>query len=357
MSDGNPYLRPAGLLWGRDADEAVTAGLAGRLAGGRAAFSHIELGLRHEALVSRSWHAYVDLANSADSAISDRLALIESPRADVCGLDMAGQVIMGIVNVTPDSFSDGGQALATDVAIEQGRKLAAAGADILDVGGESTRPGADRVPVAVELERVLPVIEALAGDGSVVSVDTRKSQVMHAACEAGARIINDVSALTHDSDSRTVVAELGVPVVLMHAQGDPKTMQKNPSYDDVALDVFDALEGWLEAHVAAGVSKDRMLVDPGIGFGKTFVHNLELLKRATLFHGLGVPLVFGASRKAFIGALTGEPQAGLRVNGSVGAAIAALGQGVQIVRVHDVHETVQAKIVWQAAHDPDAAPL
>lgn len=357
MSDGNPYLRPAGLLWGRDADQAVAAGHAGRLAGGWIAYTQIEMSLRHEALVSRSWHTYRDLTGSNDAEISDRLALIEQPRQAICGLDMASPVIMGIVNVTPDSFSDGGQAFDAGVAIEQGCRLAAAGASILDVGGESTRPGSDPVPMEDELERVLPVISALAGDGHLVSIDTRKPEVMRAACEAGARIINDVSALTFEGLSRQTALELDVPVVLMHAQGDPKTMQKSPSYDDVAMDVFDALESWLDGCVADGLSRDQLLVDPGIGFGKTFAHNLEVLNRATLFHGLGVPLLFGASRKAFIGALTGEKQAGLRANGSVGAALGVLCQGVQIVRVHDVHETVQAKTVWQSVLQPDGAPL
>lgn len=357
MSDGNPYLRPAGLLWGRDADEATEAGHAGRLAGGWIAFTQIEMSLRHEALVSRSWHAYGDLARSSDSEILRRLELIERPRPAVAGLDMASPVIMGIVNVTPDSFSDGGQAFDAGVAIEHGRQLQAAGAGILDIGGESTRPGSDPVSVDAELDRVLPVITALAGKGHTVSIDTRKPEVMQAACKAGASIINDVSALTFDPCSRQTAAGLDAPVILMHAQGDPKTMQKNPSYDDVALDVFDALEGWLDQSEADGLKRTQLLADPGIGFGKTFGHNLEILNRATLFHGLGVPLVFGASRKAFIGALTGQKVAGLRVNGSVGAAIGLLSQGVQIVRVHDVRETIEAKAVWQSALDPATAPL
>jgi dihydropteroate synthase len=357
MSDGIPYLRPAGFLWGRDADEAVASGSAGRLAGGWMAFTQVEVSFRHEALVSRGWHDYRSLASSTDSEMQRRLELIEQPRPDICGLDMCRPAIMGIVNVTPDSFSDGGQAYNAGDAIDQGRALAAAGADILDVGGESTRPGSDAISIEEELDRILPVIKALAGDGLLVSVDTRKPEVMTAACAAGARIINDVAALTFAADSMQVAAALDVPVMLMHAQGDPKTMQKNPQYDDVALDVFDALQGWIEASVAGGVRREHLVADPGIGFGKTFGHNLEILNRASLFHGLGVPLLFGASRKAFIGALTGEKQAGLRANGSVGAAISALGQGVQIVRVHDVLQTAQALAVWRSALEPAKAPL
>ena len=357
MSDGIPYLRPAGLLWGRDADETVAAGQAGRLAGGRTAYTEVELSLRHEALVSRSWHRFSDLSQSVDKAIAERLDLISAPRASICGLDMSEPVIMGIVNVTPDSFSDGGQAYRTEDAIAQGRRLAEAGAGILDVGGESTRPGSDPVTVEEELDRVLPVIEALSTDGLTVSIDTRKPEVMRAAHSAGAQIINDVSALTFDEASRSTARELEVPVMLMHAQGDPKTMQQNPTYDDVVLDVFDSLESWLVECESAGIARQRLLVDPGIGFGKTFRHNLELVQRLTLLHGLGVPIVFGASRKAFIGALTGERQAGKRVNGSIGVALAAFAAGAQIVRVHDVAETMQALAVWRSGLDPDRAAL
>ena len=252
MSDGQPYLRPAGLLWGRDAVETVEAGHAGWLAGGPVAFTHIEMALRHEALVSRSWHSLSDLAGSDDSEIIKRLELITSPRPSVAGLNNNAPAIMGIVNVTPDSFSDGGQAYDSSDAIAQGRALAAAGAQIVDVGGESTRPGADAVGLEEELARVMPVVKALCGDGLIVSIDTRKAEVMRQACAAGAKVINDVSALTHDKSSPETVRDLGVPAILMHAQGDPKTMQANPVYDDVALDVFDVLDGWLDDREAVG---------------------------------------------------------------------------------------------------------
>ncbi len=355
MSDGNPYLRPAGLLWGRDADQAVLSGHAGRLAGGQVAYTQIELSFRHEALVSSTWHSFRDLAASREDAIAERLKQIEIPRDTVAGISMTAPVLMGVVNVTPDSFSDGGQAFDTGDGIAQGRRLAAAGAQILDVGGESTRPGSDPVPADEELERIRPVVKALAEDGHVVSVDTRKPEVMQAAGRFGAKLINDVSALTFDDCSISVARELDLPVILMHAQGDPKTMQQNPVYDDVALDVFDALQGWIETCEREGLDRGKLLADPGIGFGKTFRHNLEILNRATLFHGLGVPLVFGASRKAFIGALTGEKQAGRRVSGSIGAGLVALSQGVQVIRVHDVAETAQASTVYHNALDPNTA--
>ena len=278
------------------------------------------------------------------------LSRIEMARGDFAGLSMASPVIMGIINVTPDSFSDGGQASEHETAIAQGRRLWAQGARILDVGGESTRPGSDLVPGAEELARVLPVISALAGEGFRLSVDTRKPEVMQAAAKAGAAILNDVSALGFSPESPRVAAGLQLPLVLMHAQGDPKTMQVNPVYEDVALDVYDALEGFIARAVGAGVPRSHLAIDPGIGFGKSFKHNLEVLNQLSLYHGLGVPLLLGASRKAFIGAITGESQAGLRMAGSVGVAIAAAAQGAQIIRVHDVRESVQALATWMAVN-------
>jgi dihydropteroate synthase len=203
----------------------------------------------------------------------------------------------------------------------------------------------------------LPVITALAASGHRVSVDTRKAAVMAKAASAGARIINDVSALGHDPESLATAARLGLPVILMHAQGDPKTMQVRPEYDDVALDVFDALKARIDACVAAGIEPSRIAVDPGIGFGKTFRHNLDLLHQLALFHGLGVPLMVGLSRKAFIGSLTMERDAGRRVHGSTGGAVQAALSGAQILRVHDVAATRQALAVALAAADPERAPV
>ncbi|HTN97732.1 MAG TPA: dihydropteroate synthase, partial [Nordella sp.] len=234
-----------------------------------------------------------------------------------------------------------------------GMRLAGEGADILDIGGESTRPGSDAVPAETENQRVLPVIAALTREGHCVSVDTRKAQVMRAAAEAGATIINDVSALSYDPDSLGAAAELGLPVVLMHAQGDPKTMQDNPVYADVTLDVFDMLSARIARCEAAGIPRRLIAVDPGIGFGKTFRHNLTLLNELTLFHGLGAVLLAGLSRKAFTGALTGEKKAGDRVFGSVGGAVQAALNGAQILRVHDVKATKQALAVALAGADPD----
>jgi dihydropteroate synthase len=293
--------------------------------------------------------SYEALRAARDRGLAERLALIEAPRPAVAGFDFARPVIMGVVNVTPDSFSDGGRNPDPASATAHGRMLAAEGAHVLDVGGESTRPYAEPLALPEERARALPVVAALAGDGHVVSIDTRKSAMMREAVAAGARIVNDVSALTHDPGSLAAIGDLQVPVVLMHSQGEPQTMQVDPRYDDVVLDVFDALAARIAACEAAGIGRDRIIADPGIGFGKTAEHNLALLEGLAILHGLGVPLLVGASRKGFIGRLTGETVAANRVAGSLGAAVAIIMQGVQIVRVHDVAATRQALAVWGAA--------
>ncbi|MBI3674872.1 MAG: dihydropteroate synthase, partial [Rhizobiales bacterium] len=283
---------------------------------------------------------------------------IEARRVPLAGKPLGGRpLVMGIVNVTPDSFSDGGLVAEAETAIHQGQVLAGEGAEIVDVGGESTRPGSDGVLEAEELSRVEPVIAGLARAGLTVSCDTRKASVMRAALAAGAAIINDVSALQHDAKARATIAELACPVVLMHAQGDPRTMQLQPRYDDVALDVYDQLAARVAEAVAAGIRRELIVVDPGIGFGKTFTHNLELLQQLTLFQGLGLPVLVGLSRKGFVGALTGETAPRQRVNGSLGGALHAALNGAQILRVHDVRATVAALSVALAAADPPSGGL
>ena len=273
------------------------------------------------------------------------------PRPDIAGLGLDRPRLMGVVNVTPDSFSDGGRYLQADAAIAHALGLAAEGADILDIGGESTRPGSGAVDADAELARVLPVIEGLRGRTPVpLCIDTRNAEVMRRAAAAGASLINDVSALTHDPASLAAAAQTGLPVVLMHAQGDPRTMQDHPTYADVVLDVYDALEARIEACERAGIPRARLIVDPGIGFGKTLAHNLALLGALGIFHGLGCAILLGASRKSFIGHLTGADAAS-RLPGSLAAALAGVAQGVQILRVHDVAATRQAMAVWQGARD------
>lgn len=250
-------------------------------------------------------------------------------------------LVMGVLNVTPDSFSDGGEYLPPGAALDRARALLAEGADIVDAGGESTRPGADEVAVAEESARVLPVVSALAADGACVSVDTRHAEVAAACVEAGASIINDVSGF-RDPAMVEVAAGCDTGLVVMHMQGDPRTMQDAPEYDEVVADVIAFLKQRTARLLDAGVAHERIAVDPGIGFGKTLEHNLELLRRLDEIAALGYPVLVGASRKRFIGLLLDQATARRRVWGSVGAAVAAVERGASIVRVHDVAQTVQA---------------
>ncbi len=255
---------------------------------------------------------------------------------------------MGIVNVTPDSFSDGGQFAETSAAIDHGLRLVEEGADIIDVGGESTRPGAVPVSVAEEIDRTIPVVGALAKAGARVSIDTRHAVTMAAAIDAGATIVNDVTALTGDPNSTAVVAGRRVPVVLMHMRGEPRTMQARPHYDDAVADIRAYLAKRLAACLAAGIAEDAIALDPGIGFGKTVAHNLELLRGLPALATLGRPLLVGASRKSFIGKLSTDAPATDRLGGSLAAALFAAANGARLLRVHDVAETRQALAISQA---------
>ena len=284
----------------------------------------------------------------------DVRARLSAPRPPLAGLTLERPRIMGILNATPDSFSDGGAHYGQTRAIDHARAIAQAGADILDIGGESTRPGAADVSLDEEIARTAPVISAARAEGLSlpVSIDTRKAAVADAAFAAGADILNDVAALGFDPDLAALAARTGVPVCLMHAQGAPATMQDDPRYEDVLLDVYDFLSERVAAAEAAGIERARLIVDPGIGFGKTVAHNLALLRGLSLFHALGCPLLLGASRKSFIGALTGAEGGAARAPGSIAVALAAVAQGVQILRVHDVAETVQALTLWSAVNTP-----
>jgi dihydropteroate synthase len=258
-------------------------------------------------------------------------------------------LVMGIVNVTPDSFSDGGMFEDAEAAVTHGLQLLEEGADVLDVGGESTRPGSDPVGVDEELARVLPVIEGLRREApeALLSVDTRKAAVASGALAAGADVVNDIAAGT-DPDMFDVVASAGAGMVLMHMQGEPKSMQADPRYDDVVAEVRGSLAERLEAAVAAGIDRDRLCIDPGIGFGKNLEHNLALLRAIGSFRELGVPVLAGVSRKRFIGELSGTDDPADRLEGSVAAAVWCTSQGVEMVRVHDVGPTVRALRVVDA---------
>ena len=283
-------------------------------------------------------------------------ARLSAPRPPFAGLDLGAPRgeprIMGVINVTPDSFSDGGDRFDTGRAVADGLAMVEAGAAILDVGGESTRPGSAPVDAREELRRVLPVVRGLAGAGALVSIDSRRAPVAAAALDAGARVINDVTAFEHDPEGLALAAERGAPVVLMHMQGEPGTMQADPRYDDAALDIYDYLEGRVAACEAAGIAGADIAVDPGIGFGKTVTHNLEILNRMALYQGLGCAVVLGVSRKRFIGKLSRGETPKQRQPGSLAAGLAGIARGVQILRVHDVAETIQALALWRAIEDP-----
>jgi dihydropteroate synthase len=269
-----------------------------------------------------------------------------------------GPLLLGVVNVTPDSFSDGGKFLSPDAAVAHAARLVEEGADLLDVGGESTRPGAPGVPPEIELQRVLPVVRELARrfPKIPVSVDTSKASVARACLEAGASLVNDVTALRGDPAMAEVVRESGASVVLMHMQGDPRTMQADPAYQDVVGDIISFFRERLAFAASRGVGEERTLLDPGIGFGKTVEHNLEILRRLEEFKALGRPLVVGASRKSFLGALTQDggaaPGPDERLEGTLAAHLAAAARGASVLRVHDVKAHRRALAVWNAIASP-----
>ena len=358
-----PALESTDRLYLKPLPDPALAAAPGALplAGTPLRFDRLEILLRRSggigaavAPVDRAREWFRGLAEPQALDAEKQLQRLTSARSPVAGIAMTGGAVMGIVNVTPDSFSDGGASLTPAGALVRGRDAVSEGADILDIGGESTRPGASPVDVDEELRRVLPAIERLAGLGAPLSIDSRKAPVMRAALDAGAGLVNDVSALQHDPESLDLVAGRAVPIVLMHAGGDPRTMQEDPIYDHVGLDVFDFLEARIEACTRAGIARDRIVVDPGIGFGKTLAHNIALLRDLALFHATGRPLLLGASRKSFIGRLTGEAVASRRVAGSIAAALLGIAAGAHVLRVHDVAGTVQAVALWRSVMDTEA---
>ena len=312
---------------------------AGSLAGQALWFTHAER-------LSRTEAPEIVAAQDIPSDVLDRLT---QPRAEIAGLAMDRPQIMGILNATPDSFSDGGVHNSVETALSSAENMVTHGASILDIGGESTRPGASFVPEDEEIARTKPLIEAIrTKTNALISIDTRKAGVARAAWGAGAGLINDVSGFTFDPQLAPFCAGVGAPVCVMHMQGDPATMQDDPQYDDVLLDVYDFLEGQVAHLEQLGLKRDQIVVDPGIGFGKAEAHNLALLRNLSLFHGLGCPILLGVSRKGFIGQIGKEPRKDARAPGSIAVALAGLSQGVQIVRVHDVAETAQALRLWAA---------
>ncbi len=348
-----PLLRPIPLSPG-DAAEPNHP-----LVGGPLRFREVELlwDDRRERPDIRPLDAALDEVrgkHGSPAAETIRERLTSAPVPPHCLFAGDEALIMGVVNVTPDSFSDGGLHADTSSAVARARRVIEAGADLVDIGGESARPGAEALAVESEAARVIPVIEALRGVSAPLSIDTRNAPVMDQALAAGAAVVNDVSGLRHDPDAAGVVARAEAPVVLMHSRGTPSTMRDHATYDDVVGETYDELAACIEAAVAGGVARERIVVDPGFGFAKTAAHNLALLARLSVLHGLGRPIAVGLSRKSFIARVSRDEPADRRLAGSLAGALWALGQGVRVLRVHDVAETRQALAVWRAIQGPRA---
>lgn len=350
------YLRPIALADSPQSEDSEAI----RLAGGMVYASRFALIERQAGRVtSRTRYSVGELRAALDhlpGAVREQFDNLQRSHAPLqCGartVRLDQPQVMGILNVTPDSFSDGGQFMDDpDIAHAHAAAMVEAGAAIIDVGGESTRPGAAAVWEGDELKRVVPAIERLAAMGAAISTDTRRPAVMEAALSAGAHIINDVSALRHDPRSMEFAARSGAPVVLMHAPGAGDDLHADGHYTDVVLDVFDWLRGRRDAALDAGISREKIVLDPGLGFGKTLAENLALMNALALFHALGQPILLGVSRKRMIGALSNEAPAHRRIGGSIALATKGLEAGVQLLRVHDVAETVQARDVWRGLRD------
>lgn len=359
MTTTSIYIRPIGFAPGPQSED----GNAIRLAGGMVYASRFAIVMRRGGEVTGRWLASPDTMPEALGRLPDDCAAeAESQWSNLTlahpPLTLGQRTVrldqpqtMGILNMTPDSFSDGGAHDGVSAAREHAAAMVEAGAAIIDIGGESTRPGAQAVWEGDEIDRVVPAIEACAAMGAAVSVDTRKAAVMEAALAAGARIVNDVSGLMHDPRSAEVVAAANCPVVLMHAPGRGEDLHEGGGYDNVVFDVFDELATRRDRAIEAGIAPANIILDPGVGFGKSLAQNLALINALPLFHALGHPLLLGVSRKRLIGALDNEAAPADRLGGSLALAIAGMDAGVQLLRVHDVRETVQARNVWRGLRD------
>jgi len=343
------YLRPVPIF-------VPTGRVGARIGGGWVGFNAVEVIVRDGADVTRAIASLDDVqmwshhqGRDAACYVDSTLSRIAAPRTAFAGVALDRPQIMGVVNATPDSFSDGGDYASPEAAFTHGLTMAKYGAAFIDVGGESTRPGSDPVAESIERRRVLPVIQNLreAKVDAVISIDTRKAVLMAEAVKFGAGVVNDISALTYDYKAMETVVHLGVPVVLMHSQGDPKGMQEKPVYAHAPTDIYDHLSARLQVCEAAGIPRDRICIDPGIGFGKGLEHNLAILADLALYHGLGCAVLAGVSRKSFIGHLSDQEAPRERLPGSLAAGLWAVAQGAQIIRVHDVAATKQALAIWQ----------
>jgi dihydropteroate synthase len=351
-SSAQLYLMPAEIVSGPFAAGLLSADRAVPLAQFGHAFSSVHMAARTRDSLN-AYHLNVKEARGLHDTADEILSALQAPLPIFAGMDMNVPIVMGIVNATPDSFSNQGEHYAAEDAIAAALSMVEAGARIIDVGGESTRPGAEIVPVDEEIRRIEPVVRALANKGICVSIDTRNAATMAFAVSCGARIINDVTALTGDADAMRVVASCDAGVILMHMQGEPQTMQHSPDYAFAPFDVFDYLRERVAACEAAGIDRSRLCVDPGIGFGKTMDHNLSIMRWLGIYRGLGLPVLLGVSRKSLIQHVCGDIPPQQRVPGSLALAVQGVRSGANIVRVHDVPETVQALRMVQAVQETE----
>ena len=346
MSGNYKCINPIGFLSGAAASRAISEGFAAPLVGTEVAFVSVET---FSKLPTGEFECIVVPASSSNL----ELTKLTGEREAFAGIQLNKPIVVGVLNVTPDSFSDGGEFLRPKDAIARAIALVLEGADIVEIGAESTRPGATPLEEREELERLLPIVEAAVAEGIRVSVDTRRANVMKSVIDAGVGIINDVTALTWDAESIDAIASSGVSIVLMHMQGSPRTMQDNPRYNLASVEIYEWLSQRVEACVRGGIPSDRIAIDPGFGFGKTTNHNKEILDRVGMFHGIGCALCIGVSRKSFLGAITQAHAPKHRLAATIAATMIAIARGTQIHRVHDVAAVKQAIDVWNALTSRD----
>lgn len=346
------YVRPCNFVHGKHAVFLIQKKQALPICGNRSiGFTHLEIIDKKNKIRLISISQVKTLSKAYQQQVQQDLKQIQKKRSSIGKLNMDQPILMGVLNVTPDSFSDGGKFNKLDKALQHAKRMIQDGAHIIDVGGESTRPGARLILVKEECQRVIKIIQKIKKNTStVISIDTRKSEVMKQAVKAGAMIINDVSALDFDPHAEQIVINSKKPIILNHSQGTPETMQKNPTYQNVLIEIYDYFENKIKKLEKKGIARKHIIVDPGIGFGKNVQHNLTLMRHVSFFHSLGCPLMLGPSRKSFIGKIMGKKDSISRIGGTISAVIIGANQGVQFFRVHDIKEINEALTINQALH-------
>ena len=346
------YVRPCNFIHGKHAAFLIQKKQALPICGNRSiGFTHVEIITKKNKIKLISISKVKTLSKAYQQQVQQDLKQIQKKRSSIGKLNMDKPILMGVLNVTPDSFSDGGKFNKLDKALQHAKRMIQDGAHIIDVGGESTRPGARLIPVKEECQRVIKIIQKIKKNiSTVISIDTRKSEVMKQAVKAGAMIINDVSALDFDPHAEQIVINSKKPIILNHSQGTPETMQKNPTYQNVLIEIYDYFENKIKKLEKKGIARKHIIVDPGIGFGKNVQHNLTLMRHVSFFHSLGCPLMLGPSRKSFIGKIMGKKDSISRIGGTISAVIIGANQGVQFFRVHDIKEINEALTINQALH-------